>query len=391
MKGFKRVLPLGLAGLLCAAAPIQALAGSPAFSRSAEEWARLQDDVIEYDELADLIHEYNATVQKNQIDLNEFWKEYGTSRDDVSDRYRELADELESDLSYPDSGDSDYATRMAVIVSNETQIKNFRELADDNVEDLEIKRMSYASAEASLVSTAQTHMINYYLYQLQLEADQKKLELLLETLRSVQKKQEVGMATEVDVLNAQENVRNGEQAIQSDESSIDNVHQRMIVLLGWKHDANPEIRELPALDLTKIDAMDPAADKAAALENNYTLKINRRKYENATSDDTRESLEKSIRDNEQNIGASLAAEYQNVLSLKTAYELASAQASLDEKDFQTAERQYSLGEISRLDYASIKNTAESSALNQQIAALRLFQAIQTYEWAVNGLASASAM
>lgn len=42
MKGFRRVLPLGLAGILCAAAPVQAMAGSPAFSRTAEEWARLQ-------------------------------------------------------------------------------------------------------------------------------------------------------------------------------------------------------------------------------------------------------------------------------------------------------------------------------------------------------------
>ena len=391
MKGFRRVLPLGLAGILCAAAPVQAMVGSPAFSRTAEEWARLQDDVIEYDELADLIHEYNATVQKNQIDLNEFQKEYGTSRDDVSDRYRELADELESDLSYPDSGDSDYASRMGVIISNETQIKNYRELADDNVEDLAIKRMTYDSAEAVLVSTAQTHMINYYLYQLQLQADQKKLELLQENLQSAQKKKEVGMTTDVDVLNAQENVRNGEQAVQSDETSIDNVHQRLIVLLGWKHDASPEIRELPALDVAKIDAMNPAEDKAAALENNYTLKVNKRKYENATSEDTKESLEKSIRDNEQNIGANLSAEYQNVLSLKTAYDLAAAQASLDARDFETAKRQYELGNISRLDYVTSQNTAETSALNQQMAALKLFQAIQTYEWAVNGLASASAM
>lgn len=391
MKGFRRILPLGLAGILCAAAPMQALAGSPAFSRTAEEWASLQDDVIEYDELADLIHEYNATVQKNQIDLNEFHKEYGTSRTDVSDRYRELADELEDDLTYPDSGDSDYASRMTTVISNETQAKNLRELADDNVEDLEIKRMTYDSAEASLVSTAQTHMINYYLYQLQLQADQKNLELLQETLQSVRNQQEVGMVTEVDVLNAQENVRNGEQAIQSDQTSAENSRQRLIVLLGWKNDASPEIRQLPELDLSRIDAMNPAEDKEAALASNYTLRINKKKYENATSSDTRESLEKSIRDNEQNIGANLSAEYQNVLSLKTAYELAAAQAALDERDRQTAERQYSLGNISKLEYTTSQNTAETSALKQQIAALNLFQAIQTYEWAVNGLASASAM
>ena len=70
MKRLKQALSLGMAGVMMTAAPVTAFAASPEFSRSAEEWARLQDNKIEYDEIADLIHEYNATVQKNAIDLS---------------------------------------------------------------------------------------------------------------------------------------------------------------------------------------------------------------------------------------------------------------------------------------------------------------------------------
>ena len=69
MKRLKRALSLGMAGVMMTAAPITAFAASPEFSRSAEEWAKLRDNTIEYDELEGLIQEYNATVQTNNLDL----------------------------------------------------------------------------------------------------------------------------------------------------------------------------------------------------------------------------------------------------------------------------------------------------------------------------------
>ena len=57
---------LCMAAVLSLGFPVRALAGSPEFSRSAEEWARLRDDVLEYEEIEDLIHEYNTTVARPQ-------------------------------------------------------------------------------------------------------------------------------------------------------------------------------------------------------------------------------------------------------------------------------------------------------------------------------------
>ena len=67
MKKWKQISACCLAAVLAAAAPTgTAWAGSPEFARSAEEWAKLRDNVMEYDELAGLIHEYNVTVQNKQ-------------------------------------------------------------------------------------------------------------------------------------------------------------------------------------------------------------------------------------------------------------------------------------------------------------------------------------
>ena len=39
---------------------------TPEFAYSAEKWAPLRDNIMEYGELADLIHEYNPTVLSNR-------------------------------------------------------------------------------------------------------------------------------------------------------------------------------------------------------------------------------------------------------------------------------------------------------------------------------------
>ena len=80
MSRIRQAAALCLAGAMGISVPMTALASSPEFARSAEEWSRLQDDVIEYDEVDDLIHEYNATVQSNQYEYNKFINDYGTTR-----------------------------------------------------------------------------------------------------------------------------------------------------------------------------------------------------------------------------------------------------------------------------------------------------------------------
>lgn len=388
MKIWKRVVPLGIAAMMCAAAPLAAWAASPEFARSEEEWARLRDNRIDYEELAGLIHEYNATVQKNNIDYNEFRKEYGDTNDEVAERYRELATELQNNMYYPDIDDDNYASTMAAIIMNERNIKDYNKMADDNVEDSYVKYMTYLQAEAGLVNAAQTEMISYYLNQLQLQTDQKKRELLEINYQSAVTNLDLGMVTETSVLTAQENLRMNEQALQNGQSAIDTGRQKLVVMLGWRYDDQPEIGEIPAVDADAIAAMNPAADLEQALANNYTLLINKRKLENARSADTKETLETTIRENEANIGASLTASYQNVLAARTAHELAVAQAGLEQQNLAAAERSFGLGQISQVDYLTQKNAAETAQLNVPAAELKLFQAVQNYEWAVNGLAGA---
>ena len=66
------VAACSLGVFLAAGTPVQALAASPQFAYSTEKWASLQDDKLEFDEIADLIHEYNSTVEKNRIEYKDY-------------------------------------------------------------------------------------------------------------------------------------------------------------------------------------------------------------------------------------------------------------------------------------------------------------------------------
>ena len=88
-----KVITMCIGLSLCLQAPVTALAASPEFARTTEEWAKLRDNVLEYDELEDLIHEYNPTVQNNIETYNKTMK--GVDYDDYSRQYLLQAEEYD--------------------------------------------------------------------------------------------------------------------------------------------------------------------------------------------------------------------------------------------------------------------------------------------------------
>ena len=383
MKKWKQISACCMAAVLAAAVPTgTAWAGSPEFARSAEEWAKLRDNVMEYDELAGLIHEYNVTVQNNQRDFNE--KKNKTS-DEIAQDYRDAADAIRSSMSGEDDAGSILSDAMS-----EAQALTLEQQADDSVEDSEIFKMTYDQTEKTLVSNAQANMISYHQKVLDLELKQKNRELLAATYDSVALKMNNGMATQMDLLTAQENLQNADAAILTAQSDLENTRQKLCVMLGWRYDASPEIMGIPSADLNRITAMDPSADKEKALENNYTLRINRKKLANSSSNSKKESLQMTIDDNIQRIGASVDSAYKNVIKAQTAYQQASVALDAASKNMEAAERKMTIGTISRLDYLSQQYAYLQAQTAMKNADMDLFQAMESYDWNVNGLASASA-
>ncbi len=370
------LMSLWAAAALAVGLPGQALAASPEFARTEEEWARLQDNVLEYEEIEDLVHEYNTTVLNNEQQYRRDGKKTAEDMvDDLlkqADDYWEAAAEAEDDIN---------------TVLNEINARQAESNAENNVDDSTTRYIQYALAEKNVVIQAQTAMNTYYKLQYQLESLRKNRELLETVLASTQGRQSLGMATAAEVLTAQQNLQSADAQIIAMESQIEATRQNLIITLGWGQGASPEIRPMPEADIERIAAMDVEADTKKALEADYTLRLHQQNLENSTNDENRRIYTQSVEDDKQQIAMAVSDSYQKVIQARNSLDEAVTNLEVEEKAWNTTDTKFQLGTASRLEHLQAEAAMVTARQDVEVKKLELFQAMETYDWVVKGVRS----
>lgn len=356
---------------------------SPDFARTKEEWAKLKDNVIEYDELEALIHEYNATVQNNQYTYQKFRQDYGDTNEEVAQEYYKLAQDYYNDM----SGDDTASSRMSDL-NLQIQGDNMQKQGDETLEDSKIYLLTYEQAEKNLAVTAQSDMISYYEDLIQKEQAEATLEEAKENLSLAQTKLAAGTITQLDLLTAQENVQTAQNSLTQLENTIKNLKENFQVLLGWSYNDSPQIGNLPEVDENEIQSMNPDTDLAQAIENNYALKINERKLENAKNETVKKQLTTAIANNKKQIGVSLSSAYNKVLSARLSLQQAQTKARLEQTNLSNAALKMAAGMMTQNAYDSQERSTKNSENEVKTAQIALLSAVENYKWAVKGLAAA---
>lgn len=358
--------------------PMMALAASPEFSRTAEEWARLRDNVLEYGELEDLIHEYNVTVLNNEQTFKK--EERNKSIEDLLSDHLAAAGDL-----YQAAGSAETDVQRITAELSARQEENSAIDAIINEQDWDMKRWTKEKTEKLLVQEAQTTMNSYYQLKQQLIAAQKNRELLAAVLNSTQTRVSVNMATQAEVLSAQQNLQSADAQIQSLENQIESARKKLIVMTGWAQGDTPEISSMPEVDFERITAMDLHQDLLDALANDYTLKIDDRKVSRAASAETRKICEQTVASDREQIGVALNSAYSSVQQAKTSYDEAVVDLDVKTRNLTTASTQYGLGSISLLDYRQAEAALVTAQTSLEMKRLALLQAIEDYDWIVKGV------
>ena len=352
----------------------------PGSSRSEEEWARLKDNVLEYEEIEGLIEEYNVSVRESY----ENWRkaDSGKALDDyVSDAEQAVEDQYDQAAGAEDELTmitSEYQARMS-----EIQVQSTIDAAEDST----TKLWELENTAKSLASQAQSSMNTYYQLQSQLASAQKNRQLAAESLELAKRQQNssVGMATYADVLTAQQNLQNLDAQILSLQNQIESTRQNLIVMLGWAQDAQPEMRPMPALDLNRIAAMDPAADLTAAYENDYTLKADQRKLDNSVTLSGQTVHGSAVENDKQQIAIALNSAYQSVLSAKAAYDQASLNLDVASRSCSSAQAKQRVGIGTAMETLQAEANLVSCQSDLEVKGLQLFDAMETYDWVKKGV------
>jgi outer membrane protein TolC len=160
-------------------------------------------------------------------------------------------------------------------------------------------------------------------------------------------------------------------------------------MLGWSYGSDVTIGDLPEPDLDAINAIDFNADLATAKENNYSLKKTTLQLSNARSTSVKDTLTQTKYNAEQAIGNSLSSTYQSLMLAVSSYEQAQQSFAIQQTAMDTANRKKQAGTITDNAYLTIQTSYQNAQVTVQTRKLALLTAYVDYQWAVNGLASAS--
>ena len=367
-----------LAAVLSGVMAAGVFAATPEFARSEEDWAHLRDNVLEWYEIEDLVHEYNATVLKNREELS---KDERRNKD--AEKVRDYL------LSEADDYDSLAAnTESALLAATyQTQADSMRSQADSNVTDFEILQLDNELIEKNLVRSAQNLFINYYTAIAKKAGAEASVVYLERAYASSVNRKNAGMATELDVLTAQEALENARAALVSNDTEIRNSMSSLQVLCGWVYDSSAEIREVPEVDPASFSSIDPEADLTQALAASYTLKMDEIRLKNARNlyPNLVAQYESQLAGDTNSFKVSFRGAYDTLINAGLAYNNAVADHALKAQDLAAAQRRLSHGLISQIEYDGVQNELVSMETAERTAYLSMVSAKAAYDMAVRGI------
>ena len=365
--------------LMMSVTPIQAFATSPEFAYTAEKWASLQDNKLEYGEIADLIHEYNTTVRQNELDYQKY---KGKTSTDIAKEYYDSAAEITERINYPEDDSANYANQISSALSSEISADNLKEQGDSNVDDGEIKRLGYEQEEKSLVQQAQKLMISYYSGKASLDTLEDAVTQAETAYTQAQTKKAAGMALQSDVDTAAESVTTAKASLQSAKSSLEQTRQQLVIMLGWNYNDSVEFGTLPEVDTSAVSSIN-------AITNNYSIKITERSLANSQSENNRATYTSTLSNQKDTVSTNVKNAYNSLVLAKNSYEQAKTSCELAEKERAAAELRLSAGTITKKTYAKQESACLSAKTSMESEKLSFLTAKISYDWAVAGLASAS--
>ena len=328
--------------------------------------AGAEDTVLDYNDIDQRIENYNTNYKQLNSTLVNSTQSLDAARelregDGLNETTRELYD------SYKESAKE--LRKQAQKLTNEELGSSYKK--------------TLRQTKSKLVASTQQLMIQYSETIAKQELMNKQIELAQANLDAANRMAAMGMKSVQDIQTAQETLKQAESGAAQLKYGIDNMRQNLLILTGWNHDSAPEIRPVPASDLSRIDQMNPENDLRSAIGANYDLQS--LKGASASGSSARNVKKRNVAQSEQDVASTLQALYNTVISKRQSYEAALSEYAAAEQKMQAADRKYSLGMMGKLEYLSAQAEFLTSKSNKEVADIELFSAMEKYDWAVKGL------
>ncbi len=345
--------------------------------RSGEQWATLRDNVLTWDEIRDLVHEYNPTVSALWINYRDN-NDTGTYDLDYDAVISNIESVYDNALGISDVGDaSAELARKQSLASIDTTIQN---------SDREVVTLGHEKTEVTTAEAIKQQIIAIYTGELTSKLDELTIKQDQNLLQQAQRRLQVGSGTELDVLTAEKTLKDAEASLQSDKAAQLKAKQTVLVNLGWAYDAEPVICQVPEVSDDMINVINLEEDIQKAMGNSYTLRIDERKLSLAESEGTVSSSSITLNTDKNQVQADITAKYNALITAKNNYEKQQLNEMSLLETYAKAQRGYATGASSLRELETAQYNYESAVINTQLKKYALQGAYFTYISYRDGLA-----
>lgn len=381
----KAALLLAAAIAASAAGPMTAMAAGPLSDRigsgyDEETWAKLTDNVLEFDEVPLLIHEFNPSLKEQREKLEEMQDTLNANADELESHQRkmeQLKDSATADMDM--TGIVQYATQEQIL---KYAASGMRTSAKSMLSRQSVRSMQ--KGEDQLTQAVQSLMIQHGSLNKQVEILRKVEELGEKQCQMMTNMQSQGLVTTKEVLDAQNSLLSTQGNIHKLESALINMKSILCTLTGWPADADPEIAPIPSVDLGRIETMNLEEDTRRAIGNNPQLIEQRHSNPGKTNAGIEARLD-AINEGDQQMTIKMQELYDDVMIKKTAYEGAKAGYEAAQKTAASQERMYQMGMLSQVQYLGGQVSTYQKQAAYESADMNLRLAMDTYKWAAEGM------
>ncbi len=259
----------------------------------------------------------------------------------------------------------------------------------------QIERLNSRSSAASLQSAIDTYLItaqsrykSYKKMALNVAAKEKSTAAAERTWLEMQKRQTAGLATTDDVMQAADQYQQQKNILTSYQQQEKEQRRQLIALLGLTDaeaavDGGIAIADVPAPDLTAIDAIDFETDRQKAINNNTAVQNKRHSNAGTTLEIQRKAV--TVEEAEGSTEAEITDMYQQLLAKRASYQAAVDAYESAKISWNSVQLKKQAGMLDATAWLQGEASYLQAVADYESTSMELVQVYEDYLWAVKGL------
>lgn len=375
-------------------------------------WARLMDDVIDYDEIRDLV-EYRSIIAKQQtaaidnsaVYMNQIIDSISSTISDLNSEIEELKEKRNETKdpsekqAYTDkiklfssmisaSGEKNYGIKTYDDNGNiidQTTWNIQKSAAEGNLTRVvsSVKRGLHGT-KVSVTTAMNSAFLGYQSLKEMEKMYQKQVDMYQAMYDAAVRQQAVGAATELDVRTAEVNLRDAKIKLYDNQETLRSIKQNMAIVLGWDADnaAMISIGEIPAYDPAYITSRDLYKD----IEEARLYNVDYGSAQAMAKPDITGYSDVDIQRNytKESLNITMNSLYSTAVEAGTQYEAAQAGYAVAARQKAAADRSLAAGVMSYKDYYGVAAQYIASEATANISAINASSAVLNYQAALRG-------